>query len=422
MASDQTFYCIDLRSFFASVECVDRGYDPLTTNLVVADPNRYASTLCLAITPSMKALGIRNRCRLNEIPPEVKYVIARPRMQRYMQVSAAIYGVYLQFFAASDMHLYSIDECFIDASTYLRHYRKTPRELAQQVMRAVLEQTGISATCGIGSNLFLAKVALDVTAKNAKDGIGILNNQGFREKIWFHQPLTDIWQIGTGTAAKLAQHGIHNLAQIAAADPKKLHRLFGANAEYLIDHAWGLEPCQISDIHAYTPKTTSLSNSQILSSNYSFAEARVVLREMVEQLLLDMHRNQQAANHIQLYVGYAHTPERQNGSTGGSRRLSQTSAAGSFLTQQFLQLYDETTLTSVPIRRLGIGVGALVPVSAQTVTLFDDVKALQRESQVFGALAAVKDKFGKNALLKGTSLRHKATGRERNAQIGGHRA
>ena len=278
----RVYLCIDLKSFYASVECAARGLDPFTTNLVVADPDRSNTTICLAITPAMKELGVRNRCRVFEIPEGIDYIMATPRMHLYMEESARIYSIYLRYVSADDVHVYSIDECFIDVTSYLALYGKTPRQMARLLMDAVFAETGICATAGIGTNLFLAKVALDVTAKHADDGIGVLDEAEFRRVIWPHRPLTDIWNIGPGITRRLAKYGVHDLRGVTQMREETLYREFGVNAEFLIDHAWGQEPCTIAEIHAYEPKGHSLVNGQVLPSDYTADEARMVMREMVD--------------------------------------------------------------------------------------------------------------------------------------------
>ena len=305
---ERTYVCIDLKSFYASVECVDRGLDPLTANLVVADPDRTEKTICLAITPSMKALGLSSRCRVFEIPESVDYVMAKPRMQRYMEASADIYSIYLRFVSPEDVHPYSIDECFIDATPYLSLYRTSAREFAVMLMEAVLAETGVRATAGVGPNLFLAKVALDITAKHAEDCIGFLDQAEFERTIQTHRPITDIWNIGPGVARRLAKYAVYDLRGVCEMSEATLYREFGVNAEYLIDHAHGVEPCTIADIHAYEPSGHSLGNGQVLPCDYSFEEARDVLKEMVDQLVLDLVEKRLVAGSISLYVGYAKGP------------------------------------------------------------------------------------------------------------------
>lgn len=447
MAHGRTYLCIDLKSFYASVECADRGLDPFTTNLVVADPERTEKTICLAITPAMKALGVRNRCRVFEIPEGIDYIMAKPRMRRYMEASADIYSIYLRFVSAQDVHVYSIDECFIDATPYLELYGTTPHAFARTLMRTVAEETGICATAGIGDNLFLAKVALDITAKHSPDNIGWLDEEAFRRDIWFHQPITDIWGIGPGIARRLAAHGAHDLAGVAAINPRILYREFGKNAEYLIDHAWGQEPCTMADIHAYVPTGRSMTNGQVLPCDYSFEEARMVLREMVDASVLELVEHALACERISLDVGYARGaanprdadcgPEgffdgghgkrrigapKFEGHTGAARKLDRRTNSQRYLMQRFCELFDETTRADIPIRRISIGFSDLADEELSTHTLFDDVEADEKERRLQKAIVAVRGRFGKNAMLKAASLQDKATAQERNRQVGGHNA
>ena len=439
---EKTYLCIDLKSFYASVECADRGLDPFVDNLVVADPERSRTTICLAITPAMKALGVKNRCRVFEIPDGIDYTMARPRMRRYMEVSAGIYAIYLRFVSPEDVHVYSIDECFIDATPYLPLYGMDARAFARTLMTAVFQETGICATAGVGTNLFLAKVALDITAKHAPDNIGFLDEGTFKQQIWFHRPITDIWGIGPGIARRLARHGAQDLASVAALNPEVLYREFGVNAEYLIDHAWGQEPCTIAEIQAYEPEGRSLVNGQVLPSDYTFEEARMVLREMVDASVLELVEHGLVTERISLSVGYAREKGSWNAAetfegghgtrllgahaagerTGGSRKLERRTNSACFLIERFESLFDETAHRDVPIRRINVGFSDLLAEQFATATLFDNAQAEAKERQLQDALIAVRGKFGKNAMLKGTSLQKKATARERNEQVGGHHA
>lgn len=426
----RTFYCIDLRSFFASVESVDRGLDPLRVNLAVADPTRGPGSICLAITPPLKRLGVKNRCRLRDIPKRFGFITAPPRMRRYIEVSAEIYGIYLEHIAPSDIHLYSIDECFIDATSYLQLYQTDALSLAKKLTGEVLNRTGISATVGIGTNLFLAKVALDILAKHSEDGIGILDEERFKEQIWFHRPITDVWQIGSGVARRLEKYGVLDLAGVAALNPATLRREFGVNSEYLIDHAWGQEPCQIADIHNYRPLTHSLSNGQVLPRNYSFSAARIVLREMVASSSLELVMSDQVCSGVSLGVSYAkngsaeldYGPAAPRKRSGGSRKLPGSTSSAAQLTAAVLDLYDETTDPNTPIRKLSISLNGLLPASHTTLTLLDDVEALEREQLIQKTIGGIKNRFGANAVFQALSMHPDATGRERNRQIGGHRA
>ena len=443
------YLCIDLKCFYASVECVDRGMDPFEHRLVVADPERGPKTICLAVSPAMKAAGVRNRCRVFEIPPGISYETARPRMRRYMEVSAQIYGLYLRYFSPEDMHVYSVDECFIDVTPYLALYGKTPRELAVELMALVRNETGVCATAGIGTNLFLAKVALDVTAKHAPDNIGELDEETFKVRVWPHRPITDIWGIGPGIARRLAAMGAQDLGGVALIGKEALCREFGVNGELIHDHAWGVEPCTMAEIHAYRPRAHSTANGQVLANDYDFEEARVVLREMVEASALDLVEKGLACGHISLYVGYA-VPRGAWGepgagcSAGGSpdetfvgehgtrrlgrvwpsatasRRLDGHTNSRAALTERFCALYDEIVDRNRPIRRINIGTGELIPEEFAELTLFSDVRADAAEHRLAEATLGVRRKFGKNSLLRGISYRPKATARERNEQVGGH--
>ena len=275
----RTYLCIDLKTFYASVECVERHLDPFNTNLVVADPSRGKGAICLAISPKMKMLGIKNRCRIYEIPPTVKYIVALPRMKKYIEYSANIYAIYLKYFAKEDIHVYSIDEAFMDATNYLKMYNMTAVELAQTIIKDIFNTYGITATAGIGTNMYLTKIALDITAKHSSTNIGYLDEEKYKNELWHHKPLTDFWQIGNGIERRLNKMRIFDMYDIAHAEQKKLYKEFGVNAEYLIDHSWGKESCTIADIKAYKPKTNSISNSQILFEDYSFEKARLVLKE-----------------------------------------------------------------------------------------------------------------------------------------------
>ncbi|MGI6106057.1 MAG: DNA repair protein [Raoultibacter sp.] len=440
----KTYICIDLKSFYASVECVDRGLNPFVDNLVVADLARTNKTICLAITPSMKALGIKNRCRVFEIPDGINYIAARPRMRRYMEVSADIYSIYLRFVSPEDVHVYSIDECFIDATAYLTLYNTDARSFTKTLMEAVFSETGICATAGVGTNLFLAKVALDVTAKHAPDNIGFLDESSFKQEIWFHQPITDIWNVGPGIARRLAKYGAYDLAGVAALRKETLFKEFGVIAEYLIDHAWGQEPCTLKDIQAYTPEARSITNGQVLPCDYSFREAHIVMQEMVDASILELVELGLVAERISLYIGYVSDKKdscenqaeifdgghgkRRVGArsshehSGGTRKLERRTNSKKLLMDRFRSLFNETTRPEGGIRRITIGFGDLLPEEYATSTLFDDVEAEALEHKLQETLVAVRSKFGKNSMLKAASLQDKATARERNNQVGGHRA
>lgn len=432
------YICIDLKSFYASVECAERGLDPFTTNLAVADPSRSQTTICLAISPALKALGVPNRCRLFEIPEGFDVVIAPPRMRLYMRRSSEIYATYREFVAEDDIYPYSIDECFIYATPYLKLYGIDARTFAQRLMGVVMDKFHIAATAGIGTNMFLAKVALDVTAKHSPDMIGFLDEQAFRREVWHHRPLTDIWQIGHGIARRLERYGVYDLHGICEMDPETLYREFGRNAQYLIDHAWGAEPCTIADVKAYKPEASSMTNGQVLPSAYSFDEARMVLREMVEASALEMEQKGLVAGGIMLYCGYerpagqpaskvifegGHGKIRERGMhSGGSHRLPAPTRLFSELWSAVSALYDQTTDRSTELRRLNVSFYDLAPGDAVQESLFEPEGSNAKEAAIQQAMAGVKARFGKNAVLHASSLNEKATMRDRNNQVGGHRA
>lgn len=414
---DRIYMCIDLKSFFASVECADMGLDPFKTNLVVADPSRGQGAICLAITPAMKALGIRNRCRVFEIPPNVQYITALPRMRRYMEVSAEVYGVYLRYISPEDIHVYSIDECFIDATPYLEMYSMTPKQLANELMDAVFQRTHICATAGIGTNLFLAKAALDITAKHVPDHIGWLDERTFREKLWRHRPITDFWNVGAGIAKRLEKYGVYDMQGVARLDEKLLYKEFGVNAQFLIDHANGREPCTMREIHEYKPQSHSLSVGQILFEDYNREDALVILKEMTETLTLELVEKKMAAGSVSLTVGYSKDVMPP---TGGTRKLTVCTNSHRKLLERLVQLYQETTRRKYPIRTINIAFGGLVDEIFAETDLFMDFAAEEKERSMQNAIIDIKRRFGKNALIRAMSLESKATGMKRNNMVGGH--
>lgn len=416
------YMCLDLKSFYASVECADLGVDPFTTPLVVADASRGLGAITLAISPALKQLGVKNRCRLFEIPSTIEYMAVKPRMRRYMEVSAAIYGILLDYVAPEDIHVYSIDEYFIDVTPYSRLYKKTYRELALLFKDSVLEQTKIHATVGLGTNLFLAKVALDVLAKHAPQGIGMLNEELFKEKIWHHQPITDIWQIGKGIASRLHRYGVVDLHGITTVPEDRWYKEFGVNAELLIDHAWGRETCTMKEIHAYRPAKHSLSRGQILLRNYSYEECFVPLREMVESLLLELIAEEALTKYVSLGVRYA---DRTVKGTGGSRRLSKYTCSLEVLSQAVLELYKETVHRHQEIRQLSVGLDDLVSRDAipWEEDLFSATQGVEEKAyEVERTVLTIKEKFGKNSILRASSLQEEGTMQFRNTLVGGHNA
>jgi len=414
---EKRYICIDLKTFYASVECVERNLDPFSTNLVVADPNKGKGAICLAITPKMKMLGIKNRCRIYEIPPTIKYIIALPRMKKYIEYSANIYAIYLKYFAKEDIHVYSIDEAFIDVTQYLKMYNMTATELAQKIIKDIFNTYGITATAGIGTNMYLAKIALDITAKHSANNLGYLDEEKYKTELWHHKPLSDFWQIGNGIEKRLNKMRIQDMYGIAHADPKKLYKEFGVNAEYLIDHSWGKESCTIADIKAYKPKTNSISNSQILFQDYTFEKARLVLKEMVELGSLRLVENNLETNAIQLYIGYSKDIIK---ATGGTKKIALKTNIYSELTKAFLNLYDSTTNRNYPIRRIGISFGNVTKAENTQLNLFIDQEKIDREKKLETAICNIKNKMGKNTILRGINLQEGATTTTRNKLIGGH--
>ena len=423
---DRVYACIDLKSFYASVECAERGLNPFTTNLVVADPDRHEGTICLAITPAMKRLGVPNRCRVFEIPRGIKYIMAKPRMRLYMQRSADVYSIYLKYISPDDIHVYSIDECFIDLAPYVKLYKKSAYDITAMLMRDVERELSLYSAAGIGTNLFLAKVALDIQAKKSPDGIAYLDEEVFKSTVAHHRPITDIWNIGPGTARRLARMGAYDLAGVADIPDRYLHRAFGVNAEYIIDHANGRENCTMRDIKEYKPKETSISNSQVLFEPYSFSDARIVLTEMIEDSVLLLVSRHLAASRISLRVGYNYTGVFDSPSyhlpppTGASMKLAGLTNSLRELTEYFDGIYERTTDKSIPIRNLAIGFEGLAPESFITADFFTDTVKQSKERALLGAIVDIKDKYGKNAIVKGASFEPKATARERNLMVGGH--
>ena len=417
----RTYLCIDLKSFYASVECVERGLDPLTTNLAVADPERSEKTICLAISPSMKALGIKNRCRVFEIPKSVKYIMASPRMKLYIEYSANIYAIYLKYIAKEDIHVYSIDEAFLDVTDYLKLYKMDARELAMKMMKEIKDTLGITATAGIGTNLYLAKVALDITAKHVKDNIGYLDEEKYCRTLWNHRPLTDFWRVGAGTVRRLGQVGILTMGDIAHADEDLLYKLFGVDAELLIDHAWGRETTTMADIKAYKPKNSSLSSGQVLARDYGFEECKLIVKEMTDALCLEMTEKGVATKSIGLMVGYSNELELRP--VNGSAMLITSMNSYREIVPHMLALYERIVDKDKPIRRLSVSCNQVSEEGdGQQQTLFSDQKESERDRKLQKAALEIKKRFGNNALVRGMDLQEEATTMERNRQIGGHKS
>lgn len=416
---ERTYVCIDLKSFYASVECVDRGLDPFKTNLVVADAERSEKTICLAVSPAMKALGVPGRCRVFEIPKTIPYIMATPRMQKYIDVSAEIYGVYLSYISKDDIHVYSIDEVFMDVTDYLDLYRMTARELGVKIMQDIYLKTGITATCGIGSNMYLAKVALDITAKHVPDHIGELNEESYCKTLWDHKPLTDFWRIGPGTVRRLNQNGMETMRDVAHADEELLYHLFGIDAELLIDHAWGREITTMADIKAYKPKTNCISNGQVLPRDYEHEEGLLVVKEMADLLCLELVAKGKITESVSMYLGYSNSLHME--SERGTAKLHVATSSAKIIVKAVEELYLRIKDPSIPVRRINISYNNIVDADYVQYDLFTDPRELERETNMQKAMLTIKNKYGKNAILRGMNLEEGGTTIERNNQIGGHK-
>ena len=419
MAEERTYFCVDMKSFFASVECAERGLNPFETNLVVADESRGSGTICLAISPAMKALGVKNRCRLFEIPKNIKYIIAKPNMKKYIQYNGDIYDIYLDYMSPQDIHVYSIDESFLDVTDYLRIYKKTAREFAKFLINEIVERTRIPASVGIGTNLYLAKIALDIAAKKKSSHIGWLNEDVYQATLWKHRPLTDFWQIGKGIERRLAKYGIHDMEGITKMDEALLYKEFGINAELLIDHAWGRESCTIADIKAHKSKAKSIFGSQILFEDYSFEKACIVVKEMVLDACHKMMRQRVVTNSLTLYIGYSKDAIPP---TGGTAKLLSTTNVFSEVLGGVLEVFNKTTDRTTPIRRIGLTCNNVVGEGCEGYSLFTNFAAVEKEKKLEKTVLALKDRFGKNSMLRAIDLEEGATARERNCLIGGHNA
>lgn len=417
--ADRFYLCIDLKSFYASVECVERNLDPMTTNLVVADPERERGTICLAITPAMKALGIKNRCRVFEIPPHVEYIMAPPRMQLYIDYSVEIYGIYLKYISKDDIQVYSIDEAFLDVTNYLALYGMDAYELGTCIIRDIKDTLGITATCGIGTNLYLAKIALDITAKHSPDFIGYLDEELYRKTLWNHRPLTDFWRVGAGTARRLASRGILTMEDIARADEKQLYHLLGVDAEYLIDHAWGREPVTIPEIKAYKAKSHSVSSGQVLMRDYRYEEGLLIIKEMADLLALDLVDQGLVTESLSLYVGYS---KNLLPAARGTVSMTVTTNSNKIILSHFVQLYKQIVNPAFAIRRVTLCCNNALDEAYEQYDLFTDQEELARDRDLQKAVLEIKKKYGKNSIMRGMNLEEGATTLERNLQIGGHKS
>lgn len=416
---DRVYLCIDLKSFYASVECVERGLDSFEINLVVADPDRGGGAITLAVTPAIKKLGVPSRGRIYEIPEGIEYIIARPRMKLYMEYSAEIYSIFLKYVAPEDIHVYSIDESFLDVTPYLHYYDLSVKQLAKTIIDDVFNQTGITATVGIGTNLFLTKVALDITAKHSPDNMGYLDKDLFKQLLWHHTPITDFWMIGPGTARRLEKLGIYDLYGITRFPEGILYKEFGVNAEYLIDHAWGREPVLISDIKAYKPTSNSISNSQILFEDYDANDAYLILKEMVDSNVLDLTEKHLVTDHISLFIGYSKDKRKPS---RGSRKITNRTNSYRILVEEFRLLYTKIVDPKFPIRHIGISFGNVRDEIYEQFDLFVNQEDIEQERKLQQTLVSIRNKYGKNSVLKGMNFLEKGTARYRNTTIGGHKA
>lgn len=417
MAENKIYFVIDMKTFFASVECAERGLNPFETNLVVADESRTKGTVCLAITPKMKSLGIRNRCRLYEIPQDIEYIIAKPRMKKYIEYAANIYEIYLQYIDKNDIHIYSIDECFIDATDYIRFYKTTPKAFALKLMNEIKDKLKIPSTCGIGTNMFLAKIALDLTAKKTKDGIGFLNESKFRNELWTHRPITDFWQISTGIASRLERFGIYDMKGITEIEEDFLYNEFGINAELLIDHAFGKEICEISDIKKYKSKSKSIGSSQILPCNYNFNDAKIILKEMIQNGCYELVKQNYVAQGLHVSIGYG---TKKDQIAHGTIRLGALTNLYSIIEEKAVELFNKIVDRNLPIRKIGYTFLNLLPGENEQYDLLTDLSKVEKEKKLTKSVIGIQNRYGKNSLLKGIDLGEKATQKERNNMIGGH--
>jgi len=417
---NRVYICIDLKSFYASVECRERGLDAVRTRLVVADPERSEKTICLAVSPAMKELGVSSRSRVFEIPKGIDYIMAPPRMQLYIDYSAEIYGIYLKYIAKEDIHVYSIDEAFMDVTDYLSMYQMTAKELGETIMGDIYYHTGITATCGIGTNLYLAKIALDITAKHVEDHIGILDEESYREKLWDYKPLTDFWRVGKGIAKRLESQGIYTMGDIAHTDEDMLYRMLGVDAELLIDHAWGRETTTMADIKAYRSKTHSISSGQVLARDYTFDEGKLIVKEMADLLAMELVEKGLVTDSITLHVGYSNREEIKP--AHGTTTMTVTTSSAKRIIEYSEKLYEQIVLPHRMVRRMTITFNRVMDEAYRQYDLFTDPEEMEKELQLQKAMLGIKEKYGKNAILKGMNLEESATTRERNRQIGGHKS
>ena len=412
------FLCIDLKSFYASVECASRGLDPYKVNLIVADTSRGKGTISLAATPHIKELGVNSRCRLYEIPSNIKYIVAKPRMRLYMQVSNYIYNIYLKYFSEEDVHIYSIDEVFINLDPYLNLYHKNPKEIAIMVLDDVYKNTNITATCGIGTNLYLAKIAMDIISKHSKSNIGYLDIDLYKKYLWHYTPLTKFWSIGPGISNRLNNLGIFDMYDIAHTDESILYKEFGINAKLLIDHSKGIETATMKDIKNYKPKSKSISSSQILFHDYDYIKARNVLIEMIDDLTIELVSKKYFTDRVALFIGYSKFAIK---SLNVNYKLKNTTSSFEEISKNILSLYDNNINKIIPIRRIGISFGINNNRNIQ-LDLFNNIEEQDKELELLKEVSTLKNKYGKNILLRTISLEKGSNQRERNRLVGGHNA
>ncbi len=413
------YICIDLKSFYASVECVERSLDPLTTRLIVADPERSEGTVCLAVSPEMKKLGVKNRCRVYEIPKGIDYIKAAPRMQKYIDYSAEIYGVYLKYIAKEDIVVYSIDEVFMDVTDYLSMYRMSALQLGERIRQDVMDTVGIPSAFGVGTNLYLAKIALDITAKHSPIFCGELDEQRFKQTLWDHAPITDFWRIGRGTAQRLERCGITTMRGIANAKIETLKSVFGVDWEIALDHANGIEPTTIADIKAYESQSHSLSSGQVLHRDYSHDEGITIIKEMADNLALEMFDSALVTRSVTLSVTYSGVDRE---SVRATERISHYTSSAKTLTDAVVRLFDKAADKNRSIRKVNLVFNDVIEEGFEQLDLFNVPEQNQKERKQMQAVNSIKKKFGKNAIIKALDLRSEATATERNAQIGGHKS
>ena len=414
---NRVYFVIDARSFYASVECADRGLDAMKTRLVVADASRTDKTICLAVSPALKALGVKNRCRLFQVPKEIDFIIAKPRMKRYIEVAASIYRIYLRHIAKEDMHVYSIDEIILDVTDYLKLYNIRAKAFAMQLMKEVKDELGIPMTCGIGTNMYLAKVASGITAKGSPEGIGWLDEEKFLKTLQNHTPLTDFWMISRGTSARLAKYGIFDMEGIRKADEDLLYKEFGVNAELLIDHAYGKEPVTMYDIKHYVGKSRSISQGQILPHAYTHKDALVILKEMTDTLCLEMARQHVVSDTLTIDIGYEEERgQRQHIST----HIGSLTNLSSIFRKAAVEVFDRKSDWTKKIRAFYVSFGNLHSEDYESYDLFVDLEAVDKEKMMRDTLLQIEEIYGKNAALRGMDYQSSATRRERNTMVGGH--